>query len=525
MFRTCPEQFRGMSHSIRLDGSSLTVDQVASAARHSSLTVVADPEALTELGESRARVERAIDRGETIYGINTGFGKLANVRIPTDQLEQLQVNLIRSHAAGVGDPLPSAVVRAAMVLRANVLLRPTSGVRPGLVEALIDLLNAGIVPVVPEQGSVGASGDLAPLSHIGLVLMGEGQAVQQSGQHEPGAAALARAGLAPFRFAPKEGLAFINGTQVQTAMLALAAHDAGVLWRTAMVSAAMSLEALRGTPTPFDPRVHDVRPHPGQRLAARVMRDLLDESEIRESHRDDDPRVQDAYSLRCIPQVMGAVYDAIQSAYDVCSIEVNSSTDNPLVFDNGDVLSGGNFHGQPVAQALDFLAIALTTLQGMTERRVERLVNPDLSQGLPAFLTPDPGLRSGYMMVQITAAALVAESRILATPASIGSIPTDANQEDFVPMGMGAAYKAGRVLRNAQRVVAAELLCGVQGIELLKPLQPGRGVRWLVDRIRGLKGPSIEPLDQDRAPSPDLERLARAVAEGDLDPEPIVGRG
>ena len=513
-----------MSHPIHLDGASLTVDQMVAVARHPSTTVVADPDALAALAQSRARVERAIERGETIYGINTGFGKLAHVRIPTEQLEQLQVNLIRSHSAGVGDPLIPSVVRAVMVLRANVLLRPTSGVRPDLVIALIELLNAGIVPLVPEQGSVGASGDLAPLSHIAQVLMGEGETLGEGGLRGTGAAALADAGLAPFRFGPKEGLAFINGTQAQTAMLALAVHDAKVLWRTAMASAAMSLEALRGTPTPFDPRVQEVRPHVGQQLAARVMRELLTDSEIRESHRVDDPRVQDAYSLRCLPQVMGAVLDAIRFAEHVCDVEVNSSTDNPLVFDNGDVLSGGNFHGQPVAQGLDFLAIALTTLQAMTERRVERLVNPDLSQGLPAFLTPDPGLRSGYMMVQITAAGLVAESRILATPASTGSIPTDANQEDFVPMGMGAAYKAGRVLRNAQRVVAAELLCGVQGIELLKPLKPGRGVRWLEARIRSLTGPAIRPLDEDRAPSPELERLARAVAEGDLDPEQFGGR-
>jgi histidine ammonia-lyase len=320
------------------------------------------------------------------------------------------------------------------------------------------------------------------------------------------------------RFAPKEGLSFINGTQAQTAILSLLVHDAGVLWRTALASAAMSLEALRGTPTPFDPRIHAARPHQGQQVAAEHLLTLLDDSEIRASHLDDDPRVQDAYSLRCLPQVMGAVRDAIEFAERVCRIELNSSTDNPLVFDNGDVLSGGNFHGQPVAQALDFLTIALTTLQAMTERRIERLVNPDLSHGLPAFLIENPGLRSGYMMVQITAAALVAESRTLTVPASVGSIPTDANQEDFVPMGMAAAFKAARVLRNAQRVVAAEVLCAVQGIELLKPLSPGRGVRWLEQRVRDPEGPAIAPLTEDRPPAPDLERLARAVAAGELDP-------
>lgn len=507
-----------MSHPLRLDGASLTIDQVVGAARDSSTTIELDPAALASLGRSRAWIDRAIDEGRTVYGVNTGFGKLANVRIATDQLDELQVNLIRSHAAGVGDLLPREVVRAVMLLRANVLLRTTSGVRPPLVEALVALLNNDVVPAVPEQGSVGASGDLAPLSHIAQVLMGEGQVRAQGGDVEDGATALARCGLAPVHFAPKEGLSFINGTQAQTAMLSLLVHDADVLWRTALASAAMSLEALRGTPTPFDSRIHAVRPHEGQGLAAEQLRLFLEDSEIRASHLDDDPRVQDAYSLRCLPQVMGAVREAIDYAERVCRIELNASTDNPLVFDNGDVLSGGNFHGQPVAQALDFLAIALTTLQAMSERRIERLVNPDLSHGLPAFLIENPGLRSGYMMVQITAAALVAESRTLTVPASVGSIPTDANQEDFVPMGMAAAFKAVRVLRNACRVVSAELLCGVQGIELLKPLSPGRGVRWLVERIRLLEDPAITPLTEDRPPAPDLERLARAVAAGELDP-------
>jgi histidine ammonia-lyase len=410
-------------------------------------------------------------------------------------------------------------VRAVMLLRANVLVRPTSGVRPELADALVALLNAGVVPLVPEQGSVGASGDLAPLSHIGLALMGEGEVLGPTGP-EPASAALARAGCVPYRFAPKEGLSFINGTQAQTAMLALLVHDSMVLWRTAVAAAAMTLEALRGTPAPLDPRIHEVRPHPGQLEAARLMRELLEESEIRESHRENDPRVQDAYSLRCAPQVLGAVADAIAFAQATATVELNASTDNPLVFEDGSVVSGGNFHGQPVAQALDVLALTLTTLQAIAERRVERLVNPDLSQGLPAFLTRDPGLCSGYMMVQIAAASLVAESRALAMPASIGSIPTDANQEDFVPMGMAAAYKAQRILANAQRVVAAELLCAAQGLEFLRPLRPGRGVGELWCRLRGLE-PPVAPLDGDRPPAPDLERLTRAVAEGELDPSLI----
>jgi histidine ammonia-lyase len=501
-----------------LDGRSLTVGDVVRVARDPRVRIRVDAAARERLHESRRSVERAIAGGQTIYGINTGFGKLANVRVPADQLDRLQANLIRSHAAGVGDPLPDDVVRALMLLRANVLLRPTSGVRPELVDALVALLRAGLIPRVPEQGSVGASGDLAPLSHVALTLMGEGEVVR-GGAAEPAKPAMGRAGLAPFVFAPKEGLAFINGTQAQTAILALLVHDAQVLWRTSVAAAAMSLEALRGTPVPLDPRIHEARPHAGQAAAATLMRELLGESQIRESHRENDPRVQDAYSLRCAPQVFGAVADAIAFAEQVAEVELNASTDNPLVFESGEVLSGGNFHGQPVAQALDFLAIALTTLQAIAERRVERLVNPDLSQGLPAFLTADPGLSSGYMMVQITAASLVAESRAIAMPASIGSIPTDANQEDFVPMGMAAAWKARRILANAIRVVGAELLCAAQGLEYLRPLRPGRGVAELYDRIRSLS-PAVPALSADRPPTPDLERLATAVARGELDPGP-----
>jgi histidine ammonia-lyase len=501
---------------LTLDGRSLTVADVVRAARTPGVHVALDPAARAELVRSRGLVEAAIASGQTIYGINTGFGKLANVRIAPDQLDQLQVNLIRSHSAGVGAPLPADVVRALMLLRANVLLRPTSGVRPDLVEALVGMLNAGVLPVVPEQGSVGASGDLAPLSHVALALMGEGHVMGPDGP-VPARSALAAAGLAPVRFAPKEGLSFINGTQAQTAMLALLVHDARVLWRSATGAAAMSLEALRGTPAPLDPRIHEARPHPGQIEAADLMRRLLADSEIRESHREGDPRVQDAYSLRCAPQVLGAVADAIRFVAGTVEVELNASTDNPLVFPDGEVISGGNFHGQPVAQALDILALTLTTLQAIAERRVERLVNPDLSQGLPAFLTSDPGLCSGYMMVQITAASLVAESRALAMPASIGSIPTDANQEDFVPMGMAAAYKAQRILANARRVVGAELLCAAQGLEFLRPLRPGKGVERLHSRLRALQ-PPVALLEADRPPAPDLERLARAVADGELDP-------
>jgi len=505
-----------MAPPLLLDGKSLTIPDVVRFAREGGRAAAA-PAALAALAESRAHVDRALAEGRVVYGINTGFGKLASVLIAPDRLDELQVNLVRSHAAGVGAPLAADVVRATMLLRANVLLRPTSGVRPALAEAVLAMLDAGILPAVPEQGSVGASGDLAPLSHIALALMGEGEVLAPGGGTEPAAAALARAGLVPFRFAPKEGLAFINGTQAQTAMLALLVHDAKVLWRTAVGAAAMSLEALRGTPVPFDARIHEARPHPGQVHTAALLRALLADSEIRESHRENDPRVQDAYSLRCAPQVLGAVADAIAFAAGVAAIELNASTDNPLVLDDGSVVSGGNFHGQPVAQALDVLGLTLVTLQAIAERRVERLVNPDLSQGLPAFLTADPGLSSGYMMVQITAAALVAESRSIAMPASIGSIPTDANQEDFVPMGMAAAWKTARILANGQRVVASELLCAAQGLELLLPLRPGRGVERLYRSLRRLD-PPVAPLGADRPPAPDLERLATAIRRGDLDP-------
>lgn len=513
-----------MTAPLRLTGTTLNIADTADVARDVTRHVILDEGARDTLSDSRAMVDQAIASGETIYGVNTGFGKLANVRVRADQLATLQSNLIRSHAAGVGPPLPRDVVRAAMLLRANVLLRPTSGVRPALVDALVDLLNADIVPLVPEQGSVGASGDLAPLAHMAQVLMGEGRVLRPDGSDGPAAEALEEAGLAPYAFGPKEGISFINGTQAQTALLALLVHDAWVCWRSAVGAAAMSLEALRGTPVPLDARIHEARPHRGQRLCAALMRVLLADSAIRESHRENDPRVQDAYSLRCTPQVLGAVADAIEFAEDTVAVELNASTDNPLVFANGDVLSGGNFHGQPVAQALDFLAIALTTLQAISERRIERLVNPDLSQGLPAFLTADPGLCSGFMMVQITAASLVAESRTLATPASIGSIPTDANQEDFVPMGMGAAWKARRILANAVRVVGAEFLCGAQALDLLQPLAPGRGVGELHRVIR--QGPDpVAGLTEDRSPAPDLERLAGLVARGLLDPHEWLPSG
>jgi histidine ammonia-lyase len=492
-----------MSATVTLDGRSLTIADVVAVARHGARVAVA-PETRQRVTRSRAEVEAAIARGDTIYGVNTGFGKLAHVRIPPDDLRALQLNLIRSHASGVGEPLPVEAVRAMMLLRANVLLMGTSGVRPVIPDTLVAMLNAQVHPTVPSQGSVGASGDLAPLSHLALAMVGEG----------PDGYRLAPAGISAVTLEAKEGIAFVNGTQAQTGLMALLVHDAWALWHTAHGAAAMSLEAVRGTPVPFDARIHDARPHPYQQRSAALLRDLLADSAIRESHRHDDPRVQDAYSLRCTPQVLGAVGEGIAFAEKLATTELNAATDNPLVFDT-EVLSGGNFHGQPVALALDVLAIVLATLAGLAERRLERVVNPDLSSGLPAFLALNPGLDSGFMTAQIAAAALVADARVLSTPASVQSIPTEGNQEDVVPMGMTAAWKARRALDDATRVVAIELLAGAQGLEFLKPLTPGRGVARLYGAIRRL----VPALSADRPMSDDIERIVVAIRDGQLAPQ------
>ena len=486
-----------MPGSITLDGHSLSIADVVAVARgHAPVSI--DPKALKSVAASRRVIEGAAQSGQTIYGVNTGFGKLAHVRIPPEQARQLQLNLIRSHASGVGDPLPVDAVRAMMLLRANVLVRGTSGVRAVLPEMLVEMLNSKIHPTVPSQGSVGASGDLAPLSHLALAMIGEGDVK------------VAR----PITLEAKEGIAFVNGTQAQTGLAALLVHDAWRLWRTAHGAAAMSLEAVRGSPDPFDARIHDARPHQFQQRSAALLRALLADSAIRESHRVNDPRVQDAYSLRCTPQVMGAVGEGLAFAERLVTTELNAATDNPLVFGD-DVLSGGNFHGQPIALALDVIGIGLATLAGLAERRLERIVNPDLSSGLPAFLAHDPGLESGFMTPQIAAAALVADCRVLATPASVQSIPTEGNQEDVVPMGMTAAWKAGRILANAERIVAIELLAGAQGLEYLLPLTPGRGVARLYAAVRR----DAAPLTGDRPFTADIERIAVGIREGKFEPE------
>ncbi len=493
-----------MPASVTLDGQSLSIADVVAVARGVAPVTIA-PQALASVAASRRAVETAVGRGDTIYGVNTGFGKLAHVRIKPDQARDLQLNLIRSHASGVGEPLPVDAVRAMMLLRANVLLRGTSGVRAILPELIVGMLNAQLHPRVPSQGSVGASGDLAPLAHLALAMIGEG---------EDGPTLRAKR-LEPITLEAKEGLAFVNGTQAQTGLAALLVHDGWVLWRTAHAAAAMSLEAVRGTPAPFDPRIHKARPHAYQQQSATLLRALLADSEIRESHRENDPRVQDAYSLRCTPQVLGAVGEGLAFAERLVATELNAATDNPLVID-GEILSGGNFHGQPIALALDVIGIVLATLAGLAERRLERIVNPDLSSGLPAFLARDPGLESGFMTPQIAAAALVAECRVLATPASVQSVPTEGNQEDVVPMGMTAAWKAERILANAARIVAIELLAAAQGLEFLRPLKPGQGVARTLAAVRRL----VPPLAGDRPLSGDIERITAALRGGTFDPGP-----
>ncbi|HVH09314.1 MAG TPA: histidine ammonia-lyase [Gemmatimonadales bacterium] len=503
--------------AVTLDGRSLSIADVVRVARRVAPVAIA-PHALAAVTASRRTIEAALERGDTIYGVNTGFGKLAHVRIKPEQARELQRNLIRSHASGLGEPLAVDAVRAMMLLRANVLVRGSSGVRPVVPELIVAMLNAQVHPRIPSQGSVGASGDLAPLAHLALAMIGEedgGDGGDGDAAGDAGAALRAH-GLRPITLEAKEGLAFVNGTQAQTGLAALLVDDAWVLWRTAHAAAAMSLEAVRGTPVPFDARIHDARPHPYQQRSAALLRVLLDNSEIRESHRQNDERVQDAYSLRCTPQVLGAVGEALAFAERLVTTELNAATDNPLVID-GEVLSGGNFHGQPIALALDVLGIALATLAGLAERRVERIVNPDLSSGLPAFLAKEPGLESGFMTPQIAAAALVAECRVLATPASVQSVPTEGNQEDIVPMGMTAAWKAERIATNAARIVAIELLAGAQGLEFLKPLRAGEGVERTRARVRGL----VPPLVGDRSLAADIERIAAGVRAGTFDPEPV----
>jgi histidine ammonia-lyase len=491
-----------------LDGTSLTVADVLSVADARRPVRLAS-DARARMQGTRGIVEALAARGEAVYGVTTGFGKLSDIAIAPDQLAQLQVNLVRSHAAGVGPRLPEREVRAMMLLRANCLAKGFSGARPELVELLCAMLEAGLHPEVPEQGSVGASGDLAPLAHLALGLIGEGTLHHANGSG-PAAEVLRAHGLAPASLGPKEGLALINGTQAHSAVGALALVHAHRCWHAAHVAGAMSLEALLGTPTAFDPRIHAARGQRGQMESAALLLTLLADSEIRESHREGDSRVQDAYALRCMPQVHGPVLEAIRFAEHLIQGELNAATDNPLVFDDGTMLSGGNFHGQAAAMAMDVLAIAMTNLAVMSERRIDRLVHPDLNEGLPPFLTPTAGVSSGFMMAQVTAAAITSECKILAHPASVDSIPTDGSKEDVVPMAMGAATKLRRIVRNLEHVLAVELMCAAQGLEFRRPLRGGVGVETAYARVRGI----VPALTADRVLGPDIEAIARAVSQG-----------
>jgi histidine ammonia-lyase len=494
-----------MSTPLLLSGQPLSLDEISQVAL-AGRAVALDPAALPRIRESRAVVDGLLARGETAYGVNTGFGKLSDVRIEPGEVQALQRNLVRSHACGIGEPLPEAEVRAMLLLRANVLAKGFSGVRPELLELLLALLNRGIHPVIPSRGSVGASGDLAPLAHLALAMMGEGQVLME-GRQIPAAMAMLKTGLRPLVLEAKEGLALLNGTQAITAVGTLALARGLRVVELADLAGAMTLEALKGTPTPFDERIHAVRPHPGQMAVAAHLRALLEDSEIRESHRDNDPRVQDAYCLRCMPQVHGAVRDGLSHARVTLEIETGSATDNPLVFGEGEILSGGNFHGAPLALALDSAAIAMTTLMGIGERRVDRLVNPDINEGLPPFLSRTPGVSSGFMIAHIVAAALLNEAKVLAHPASADSVPTSGGKEDHVSMGMMAAAKFRQVTENAERLLAIELLCAAQGLEYRAPLQPARRVGEAVAEIRQM----VKPLEEDRVLSTDIEALAAGL--------------
>ncbi len=493
-----------------LTGDDLTLDRFSDVV-FDGAQVELSPEARRRVEAGRAVIDRLVASGETAYGVNTGFGELARVSIPPADILQLQLNLVRSHACGVGPVLSEPETRAMLLLRANALAKGRSGARPVVIETLCAMLNAGVLPVIPAQGSVGASGDLAPLAHLALVAIGEGEAFYR-GQRLPGAEAMHRAGVSPLRLEAKEGLALLNGTQGMLALLAIGLLEAEMLADTADVAAALSLDALRGTPSAFDERIVLARPHPGAwRTAGNIAR-VNRGSQIRESHRasQDDHRVQDAYSLRCAPQVHGAVRDTLRQIHQVVAIEMNSATDNPLVFaEQGDVISGGNFHGQPVAMAADQMALALAVLAGISERRIDRMTNPHSSL-LPAFLTEHPGLNSGFMMVQVTAAALASENKALAAPHSVDSIPTSGNQEDYVSMGMSAARRLRPMLDNARHVLAIELLAACQGLDLLAPLQTGPVAQEAYQLVRSV----AEKYVADRPHAPDIAAVAGQIAAG-----------
>jgi histidine ammonia-lyase len=501
--------------TVHLTGNDISFEQLYEVSLHSADASLTS-EARARMLASRAVIERIVAAETTAYGVNTGFGDLAEVRISPDQIRTLQVNLVRSHACGVGAPLSEGETRALMLLRANALAKGLSGVRPVVVESLCAMLKHGVHPVIPSQGSVGASGDLAPLAHLAQVLIGEGEAAW-NGQRMAGGEALRKAGITPLLLEAKEGISLLNGTQGMLALLALALREAQILVDTADVAAALSLDALRGSPAAFDPRIAGARPYPGHAATSRNLLRMNRGSQIRESHRptDRDPRVQDAYSLRCTPQVHGAVRDALAAVRAIAEIELNSATDNPLVFvapdgpvGAGDVISGGNFHGQPLAMAADQLAVALATLGGISERRTEHMTNPHTSL-LPAFLTRAPGLNSGFMIAQVTAAALASENKALANPHSVDSIPTSGGQEDYVSMGMSGARRLRPMLDNLRRILAIELLAACQGIDFHAPLNTGSEALKAHALVRNI---SVH-VETDRSLAADIEAVAARIAE------------
>ena len=497
---------------LELSGQRLSLKQIADVAAGRE-QVMLSAAARARCDASRSVVERIVAEGQTVYGVNTGFGKLSDVRIESGELRDLQLNLVRSHACGLGVPLSDVEARAMLLLRANVLACGYSGARPIVVDTLIAMLERGVTPVIPEKGSVGASGDLAPLAHLALTVIGEGEAFYD-GTRMSGSDALRRAGIAPVALEAKEGLALLNGTQAMGAVGGLALLRAETVTMVADAAGAMSLEALRGTPVAFDERIQQARPHPGQIAVGAKRRELMSDSEIRTSQLDNDPRVQDAYSLRCMPQVHGAVRGALNHVREIVEIETGSGTDNPLVFSaTSDVLSGGNFHGAPLAMAFDYAAIAITDLMSITERRIDRLVNPDLNEDLPPFLTSTAGTSSGFMMLQVSAAALLTEARVLAHPASIDNVPTDGGKEDHVSMGMTAATKLRAIVDNAELVSAIELITAAEGLEYRAPLKPGRGVQRAFEIVRK----HVARLAADRSMSHDIEKVAAAIRDGEFD--------
>ncbi|OCT12752.1 histidine ammonia-lyase [Paenibacillus pectinilyticus] len=490
-----------------LDGEQLIPALVAAVA-YDNVSVELDEQALRRVIACRNMVEELVTTGQVVYGVTTGFGKFSDVHISPQDAAQLQVNLIRSHACAVGRPLPEPTVRALMLLRANALAKGHSGIRPETLQLLIDCINCGVHPVVPEQGSLGASGDLAPLSHLALVLMGEGEALYQ-GERLPGGKALARAGLKPITLQAKEGLALINGTQIMTSIGTLALVHSQRLAKIADVIASLTVECLRGIPDAFAEEVHQVRPYPEQIGVAKNLRSLLQGSKL--TTRQGEHRVQDAYSLRCLPQVHGATRQVLAYAQDKIAIEINAATDNPLLFvDKGLVISGGNFHGQPIAFAMDFLKIGMSELANISERRTERLVNPALSGGLPAFLSHNPGVGSGLMITQYVSASLVSENKVLAHPSSVDSIPSSANQEDHVSMGTTAARHAAQVIDNVSKVLAIELICAAEAAEFIGVEGLAPATRVLYSKLRAL----VPPVVKDRSTTHDIENVAKALLEG-----------